>query len=128
MDANQEYNMIDTFEKSDGEFAERCFPKTYQAYIRKQLHKRPQNKDGYDHFDSFIMTRFSLFRYLGQSYYKCNKPSKLKFAEIAPQRVLDHLDYKMAQYLSSPTEELYEEIRQLYVFSLEAYISDLATG
>jgi hypothetical protein len=107
-------------QQDEGDFADRCLPKTYGFYVRSLTGKAP-NPEGIDRFDNFIRTEVPIFQFLNDQYYAHERSPKLRLLSVCGDPALmDQVDESIVDYLKSRkrTASL-AKLRNQYIILLE---------
>jgi hypothetical protein len=107
-------------QEDDGDFANRCLPKTYSFYLQSSL-RNASNVEGIDKFDYFIRTEVSIFQFLNDQYYAQRRNPRFRLSNICNDPVLmDQLDESIVSYLKNRKSEMsLVKLRNRYVILLE---------
>jgi hypothetical protein len=87
--------------------------------------KKYGGQDG-SSFDAFIKSKIPFFAFVIDQFYKNNKPGALRLARLTDEKMLNHLDKAILDYISKGGEQRLDVIRKLYMFLLESWVIKLA--
>lgn len=110
-----------------GDFFDRCFPRTYGYFTKKQL-KKLYDEEPIDCFDCFIKEEVPFFSFLITQYYKNRKSSKLQLIALADEKLLDHFDQLILEYITTKNSDVYAEAKEIYIYFLETCVLKLCLG
>ena len=123
MEQTQSQGVFRNMEPDRGDYLKRCFPRTFDIYRSRTNSRGRQTQYKVDAFDRFVASQFGFLQFLMDAFYSNGKPVGFRFADIAPPRIVEDMDILMANYLVDPVTKSKHDIKELYVFALEAFVA-----
>jgi len=117
MNLENNLSQNEKIEMEYGDFFIRCFPKTHEYF--KKNHFKKYNKENIDCFDLFIKNEVPFFSFLVDQYYKNKRRTNLQLVSLADEKILDHFDQFILEYLQTSNKDIYDKVRELYIYFLE---------
>ena len=108
----------------DNNFFESSLKKTYAYFTKHGLHKHYKS-DKIDPFDSFIMDKISFFVFVISEFYKNQKPNSLRLSQMADEKLLNHLDEAIVDYIESNEDKKLMNVKEVHIYILETSILKL---
>lgn len=109
--------MHESMTQDDGDYFERCFPKTFAEFSRN-FHGRVEESD-HDPFDTFLVNTFPFFGRLVREYYSSNQDNRIQFQSIASPDRLASMDDLLLRQLLEPHDSLDRAVKNFYIHILE---------